>query len=313
MPSFLSKRWLERPASVVGTAVMSWLKLHFNASLRSARVGRLRIAIAACSVLAAASADHAMAADWPLRGSLEPSYVRWDGWQFGVQVGYGSMHTDFGNSTSSLVAFILRNTTLENEAAPSTWTTLPANTTNGPVFGGFLGYNWQWDELVVGWDLAYKHPSILQSSTGDTLERTFTTSDQVAHDVTIAAQSSFKLVDYATFRARAGYAFGQFLPYAVVGAAVGRFNYQTSATVTDAMTWTGSGAPPPGVPGTFQQSASAGRNNVFGYGVAAGLGVDWAITPAVFLRAEWEYIAFHSVNGTRPTTNTGQVGAGVRF
>ena len=92
-----------------------------------------------------------------------PPYVRWDGWQFGVDAGYGNMSTDFGNSTSPLVAFILRNSTLEAECAPSTWTTLPASTTNGPVFGGFIGYNMQWDQLVLGWDLAYKHPSILRS------------------------------------------------------------------------------------------------------------------------------------------------------
>ena len=295
---------------------MSWLRLSFDASLRPATVGHatpLRFAITACLVLAAASADRAMAADWPLRGSLAPSYARWDGWQFGVQAGYGSLHDD-GRSAGPLVASILTNTTLQAEAVPSDWAILPANTTNGPVFGAFLGYNWQWDELVVGWDLAYKHPSILQSSMGGSLERTFTTSDQVAHDVTIAAQSSFKLVDYATLRARAGYAFGQSLPYAVAGVAVGRFNYQTSVTVNDNMTWTGTGTSPvPGVPGTFQQSASAGRNNVFTFGVAAGLGVDWAVTPAVFLRAEWEYIAYDTVGGSRPNTNTGQVGAGVRF
>ena len=40
--------------------------------------------------------------------------------------------------------------------------------------------------------------------------------------------SSLKLTDYATFRGRAGYAFGQFLPYAFVGAAVGRMNYSTT-------------------------------------------------------------------------------------
>lgn len=251
-----------------------------------------------------------MAADWPLRGSMAPSYVRWDGWQFGVLAGYGSLNTNFGNSTSPLVASILRNTVLEAEGAPSTWTTLQSNTTNGPLFGGFVGYNVQWDELVVGWDLAYKHPSILQSSTGDSLRRIFDTSDNIQHDVTIAAQSSFKLVDYATLRARAGYAVGQFLPYAVAGIAVGRFNYQASVTVTDAMTT----LPLPGVSlGTFQQSASAGRNNVFAVGVAAGLGVDWAVTPVVFLRAEWEYIAYDSVNGTRPNTNTGQLGLGARF
>ena len=137
-----------------------------------------------------------------MRGSVSPGYMRWDGWHAGIQAGFGNMNADFGNSTSSLVAFILRNSTLEAEAAPSTWTTLPSNTTTGPVFGGFVGYNWQWSELVVGWDLAYKHPSSLNSSTANSLERLFTTSDGVEHDVTITATSSFKLVDYATLRAR---------------------------------------------------------------------------------------------------------------
>jgi opacity protein-like surface antigen len=202
---------------------MSWLKLHF---------------IAACSVLAAVSADRALAADWPLRGSLEPSYVRWDGWQFGLLAGYSNM-------------------------------TIPSNTTNGPVFGGFLGYNVQWDQLVVGFDLGYKYPSVLDSST---------------------ALSTFKLVDYATLRGRAGYAFGQFLPYAVLGIAAGRFNYADL------------------VSGTF-----TGKDNAFNAGFVAGLGVDWAVTPSIFLRAEWEYIGFATINGITPHTNTGLVGGGVRF
>jgi len=200
---------------------MSWLKLHF---------------IAACSVLAAVSVDRALAADWPLRGSLEPSYVRWDGWQFGLLAGYSNM-------------------------------TIPSNTTNGPVFGGFLGYNVQWDQLVVGFDLGYKYPSVLDSST---------------------ALSTFKLVDYATLRGRAGYAFGQFLPYAVLGIAAGRFNYADLVSGT-------------------------GKDNAFNAGFVAGLGVDWAVTPSIFLRAEWEYIGFATINGITPHTNTGLVGGGVRF
>ena len=43
--------------------------------------------------------------------------------------------------------------------------------------------------------------------------------------------SQMKLIDYGTLRGRAGYAFGQFLPYAFFGGAVGRFNYSTSTTV----------------------------------------------------------------------------------
>src|SRR4029453_19217547 len=64
--------------------------------------------------------------------------------------------------------------------------------------GGFVGYNWQWSELVVGWDLAYKRPASLNSTASDSLRRLFDTSDSVRHDVTIDAQASFKLVDYAT-------------------------------------------------------------------------------------------------------------------
>jgi outer membrane immunogenic protein len=41
--------------------------------------------------------------------------------------------------------------------------------------------------------------------------------------------------------------------------------------------------------------------------------VDVAVLPNVFLRAEWEYVAFAPVDGIRATLNTGRVGAGLRF
>jgi outer membrane immunogenic protein len=274
-----------------------------------------RIAVAVCATLAVSSADRALAADWlgdsGLRGSLMPTnYARWDGWQFGLQAGFGNMNTDFGNSTSSLIAFILRNTELEAEAAPSNWTTLPKSATNGPVFGGFVGYNMQWAELVIGWDLSYQYASILQSSADATISRLVTTSaDNVQHAVTITSSSKVKLVDYATLRARAGYAVGNFLPYAVIGLAAGRFNYSTTVSLSDTQTFPTN---PPGVV-PFSDSASAGKTNSIVGGVAGGLGVDWAVTPNVFLRAEWEYIAFAPVNGGRINTNTGQAGVGVRF
>ena len=277
------------------------------------RVASLRKALPFCVVLAAISVERADAADWPLRGSIvsAPAYARWDGWQFGLLAGYGNMNTDFGNSTSPLVAFILRNSTLEAEGGVSNWTTLPSNSTNGPIFGGFIGYNMQWDQLVVGWDLAYKHPSILQSSVGDSLTRVFNTSDNIQHVVTTDAQSSFKLVDYATLRVRAGYAVGQFLPYAAVGIAVGRFNYHTSVTVTDGQTLLIPA--PPTFLGTFQQSANSGKDNAFSAGVATGLGLDWQATPNLFLRGEWEFVAFAPVNQTRSNIQIGHFGVGTRF
>ena len=268
------------------------------------------IGVAMCAALAVWPAERAAAADWALRGSMAPpTYARWDGWQAGVEVGWGTMRNDFSNSTSPLVAFILRNTIQEAEFSPSTWTTLPANTTNGPVFGGYIGYNMQWEQLVVGVDLGYKYAN-LATTASDSISRQFVTSNNFNNAVTIDARASFKLVDYATLRARAGYAWGNFLPYAVIGIAAGRFNYGTTVTVHaegDPI------LPAPGTSYVLDQTASSGKDNAIVGGVAAGLGIDWAVTPGMFLRAEWEYVAFAPVNGSRSNINTGKVGAGARF
>jgi opacity protein-like surface antigen len=280
------------------------------------RAGWRRAGVLTALLAAAVICDHARAADMSdddiLRGSFfadpSPGYVRWDGLQAGVHVGVSGMNTDFGNATSGQIAYILRDSTVENEAAPSDWTTLPSNTTNSKQFGGFIGYNIQWSELVVGFDIGYNRPLSLEASASDSIDRIVTTSDHVQHDVLVESSASLKLIDYATFRARAGYAFGQFLPYAMIGAAVGRFNYSTTATVRD--DWTPSG----GTTTHFgPQTDTTSKNNAFAPGFVAGGGVDVAILPNVFLRAEYEYVAFAPVNGIRSTLNTGRVGAGVRF
>jgi opacity protein-like surface antigen len=201
------------------------------------------IGLAMCAVLAMWPGERAAAADWPLRGSLAPApdYIRWDGWQLGAQAGFSNMESP------------------------------GLTTTTGPVFGGFVGYNMQWDQLVLGVDVGYTFPSVLDTAT---------------------EAGRLKLKDYATFRGRAGYAVGQFLPYAAIGLAVGRFNFGNLDAAT----------------GTF-----VGKDNAFDAGIVAGLGIDWAVTPGIFLRAEWDYIAFGGVNGKTPRTNTGFLGFGARF
>ncbi len=217
-------------------------------------------ALAFCVALTAVSAGPAAAADMPefLRGTLSAGPVRWDGVVLGGQFGYTNMNTNFQNVST---------------VAP------PPNTaTSSTSYGGFLGYNIQWDDLVLGIDGEYTRPSSLQTS-----------SQATALGTTVTSQ--LKLTDYATFRARAGYAFGQFLPYGFVGAAVGRMNY---STVSGGIT-------------------TAHRDNAIDGGFTAGLGLDVAILPNVFLRGEWEYIAFAQVSGIRATDNTGRVGIGIRF
>lgn len=214
-----------------------------------------RCGAAAIAIVGAMTA-HAAAADMPetvLRGSyVEPaatSYARWDGVSLGAQFGYSNLTADFSDVSTS--------------------TTFPKVSTNSAQYGGFLGYSAQWDELVLGIEGAYNRASSL-SATG----------------VNGLLSSTFKLVDYGTLRARAGYAFGQFLPYAFFGAAAGRVNYATP---------------------------SATRDNGYTAGFTTGLGIDVAVLPNVFVRAEYEYVLFAPIGGVRASVNTARAGIGVRF
>ena len=155
--------------------------------------------------------------------------------------------------------------------------------------------------------MAYNRLSGLETSASDSLSRSVVTTDGVTHVVTITAQSTMKLIDYATLRMRAGYTVGQFLPYAVLGGAVGRFNYLNSATVTVIQT-DASGS---STYGPFTQSNM--KDGAIVAGFLAGLGVDVAILPNMFMRAEWEFIAFAPVSGIRTNINTGRVGIGMKF
>jgi outer membrane immunogenic protein len=286
--------------------------------LRQAARARRRMlsACAAAVLLTALAAEQVRAADWiddTLRGSYTNNGpVRWDGIHFGANMGLSNMGTDFGNSSSSLIAYSLRNTTVQNEFQPSGWTTLPSNTTNGRQYGIFLGYNMQWSELVLGFDVGYNKPSTLEASASDTIRRQVTTSDTFVNSVDITAQSSLKLIDYATMRVRAGYAYGQFLPYAVLGAAVGRFNYATTATTT--VSGNSTTIPPPNnVYGPHTDVQTKAKDGAIVGGFVVGLGMDVAILPNMFLRGEWEFVGFAPVSGIRTGINTGRVGVGMRF
>ncbi len=223
----------------------------------AARMRRLTAAAAAGAVLVVAvAAGQARAADLGgsyLRGSYSPAVerpVRWDGVYLGGQIGYSNMKVDFSNTLDS--------------------GDLPNKTTDSTSYGGFFGYNWQVDpDLVLGLELGYTRPSSLDTRSSNGTD-----------------SASYKLVDYGTFRARAGYAFGQFLPYAELGLGVGRIDYTTP---------------------------TASRDNAYALALVGGLGIDVALLPNVFLRAEWEYAYFTPVGHTASGVNTGRVGLGVRF
>jgi outer membrane immunogenic protein len=55
------------------------------------------------------------------------------------------------------------------------------------------------------------------------------------------------------------------------------------------------------------------RNGVFAYGAAAGLGVDVALLPNLFLRGEWEWAQFAPVEGLHLHVSTIRTALGLKF
>ena len=132
-------------------------------------------------------------------------------------------------------------------------------------------------------------------------------SDSFFHDVRVDSSASIAISDLATFRARAAYAWGCFLPYAFGGFALGKADISHSVTVHDAVS--------PTISGPFTSLATLNAtdavHNHLVYGYTGGLGVDVNLVGGLFMRAEWEYVRFTSTVDT--SINTVRAGLGYKF
>jgi opacity protein-like surface antigen len=167
---------------------------------------------------------------------------------------------------------------------------------------------------VVGIEAGYSRTDARMSS-GDTVSRIVNTSDGYSNTVTVAGAGSVHLTDYATLRARFGWIANSLMPYGFVGAAFGRASVMRSASVTYEAIDANPACAPACLPpiAQFTETQSENRLNAIAYGWTLGAGADWAILPNVFLRAEYEYVAFGKLNGADIRIGTVRAGAGVRF
>lgn len=279
-------------------------------------------AILFAGALSTAFASPAFAADI-LRGSYvtSPQYYQWDGFYGGAQIGYTNIDAKFGNATQPLTDYILRNSTIQDNV--SGWTTLPNGSTNGSSYGGFIGYNWQWDDVVVGAEVNYSRTS-LSKSASDSLGRQFIDNagglpdHTYTYSVLVSGNSTVKLTDLATFRARAGWAVGSFLPYGFIGFAVARADVTTNASVSGSVNVTCNNPADPGcTPDSYNLALpgpqSVSRKGVFTYGGSIGLGFDWALSQNLFLRGEWELVQLQDIEGIDLRINTARAALGVKF
>ncbi|MBR0798391.1 porin family protein [Bradyrhizobium jicamae] len=259
----------------------------------------------------------ARAADLPdlpvLRGgftddSLSRSSTNWSGFYIGGQGGYGTSTENFGGSNANLLAGLLDHNVIQQMDVANWNLGLGKVSQHGTGFGGFAGYNWQYDDVVVGAEMSYLHGTYGGTSiaTKELVSGTALT-DSFFHDVRVDSSASIQITDMATFRGRAGYAWGCLLPYIFGGVGFGNANISRSVTVHDAVSATALGTFIPLQPLT----ATEERHNNLIVGYSGGLGIDVSLTAGLFMRAEWEYARYTTVVDT--SVNTVRLGLGYKF
>jgi outer membrane immunogenic protein len=261
-----------------------------------------------------AMAPHAHAADMPdfLRGSLDGSAttVNWQGYYVGGQGVWASSTQTFSGSTMdhSVFANLISGSTVSQISGIAAPTPLGTSSKGSAGYGAFTGYNWQWTDVILGVEMSYLHGSF---GGGVSAARQFASSsaltDGLFHNPTVTSTSTFAVTDYATFRARAAYAYNCFLPYAFGGFALGYADVSTSARIDDFVS--------PVAGGPFTASSTligthTGENHLI-YGYTAGLGIDINLMAGLFVRAEWEYVRF--TQQVDANINTLRLGLGYKF
>ncbi|WP_424627982.1 outer membrane protein [Bradyrhizobium sp. SYSU BS000235] len=269
----------------------------------------------AVTMILAGLVQSAQAADMPdlpiLRGSLidgPSTYVNWRGFYAGAQGGLGSSDMNFSGTTSAMAARLMSGTAIESEGQVSTWPVLGKKSQRGDGFGAFGGYNFQWDDIVIGVEASYMHGDF-GGADADSMGRVFSTSNGYTNDVTYQANAQFKITDMGSVRGRVGWAWNNFLPYAFGGVSLGQADVSKSVTIS------GTQVNPAAAPGfqniPFSVSQTTGQSGRFIYGYAAGLGLDVMLFGNVFVRGEWEYLKF--VGPVDTSINTVRAGLGYRF
>lgn len=272
------------------------------------------------AMMMAAAAGSAQAADLPdfadlpvLRGGFRDglAVTRWQGFYVGGQAGYGAADMSFTGSNTELIGRALGPNNILLDVASSVSAAHGKVSVHQTTFGGFAGYNGQWDDAVLGVEANYMHGTFNGTSSVAPVPLTYVTpfADGQYHKVGLNSVRSVAITDMGTVRARAGWAVGSFLPYVFGGVALGRADITSAVVVSDA-SGPDFATAAAATPWRYSASNSIGGKLLYGY--TLGLGTEMNLFGGLFARAEWEYLRFVNA-GADININTVRGGLGYRF
>lgn len=262
-----------------------------------------------------------------LRGpDYEPEVpvIDWNGIYFGGHGGYTSASTKNNGRYRTIANSYFTTAGPLEEAAFSSAVqggtsnfVLPTRTESAGSYGAFAGFNYQFEEIVVGIEADYTRFDHAKTISNLTNARFPDSASGNQVDLTITGRTTTNVIEYGTIRARGGYAIGNFLPFITAGLAIGRAAISEQVVVKDksslnapydrtiSATSFGNSSMTTALGNTGQTKTVAG--------FAAGAGLDVAITQNIILRGEYQYVLFDDFGGHQAHVNTFRGGAAIKF
>ena len=284
-----------------------------------------------CALLMLVPPSGAFAADLSgdfdaLRGTQPVGYShypRWSGFYVGGQIGEEFDGADFTNIGLSEIQTISGLSAGFNGIPLTNFPRLGSLNTRAPSYGGFLGYNFQFEQAVVGVELNWTNTTFNASISDVESHEYFQTANSVTYDTnyTVTTAASAKVNNYAAARGRFGWVFGNFLPYGFGGITIAQISAAKFVNVTycgqespyDCTNPPPPSNPPPPAPigGSWTMADQVTGKWYFGY--TAGFGLDYAVTQNIFLRGELEYVQYTAPFNIKLNATSARVGAGLKF
>jgi opacity protein-like surface antigen len=280
-----------------------------------------------CALVVLLAPAGARAGDFDVLRGAQPvgyaTYTRWSGFYGGALIGEEFDAADFRNVGASEITSIAGLSAGFDGVPIASFPRLTSLNTETPSYGAFLGYNYQFEAAVVGFELTFTKTQFSASINDMESHDYFQTANSVVYDTTynVNTSASAKVNDYGTVRGRFGWAFGNLLPYGFGGVAISQINVMKSVNVNycgqeEPYSCTNpppASNPPPPAPIGGSWTLSNQVNGKWYFGYVAGLGLDYALTQNLFLRGEYQFIQYGAPDNIRLSASSVRAGVGLKF
>jgi len=250
-------------------------------------------------------------------------YRIWAGVYGGAQVGEDFHGVDFRAVPATPVQSAIAQDAILTALAASLpgMPALPQVNSNGPSYGGFIGYNWQIDDVVFGAEFNANRSNLHQSATNMVTRNYYVNNGGYLYETSVYtnSQGTVDMSDYFTARGRLGWAFGNFLPYIVAGVAFAQVDTQAKVDIgytgfcvnTSSQTCPIIGGKTQTIGGDYPFTNVI--HGKYQLGFDAALGMDYMLSNYVFVRGEVEYLNFQYPSEIRLSTVSARTAIGLRF